>query len=194
MNGINLIPAHRRLHRSRRARRGIWIVVGTAYAAILLTVAVSVRLMWTTPGLALSEELDRAGREISDAQADQADLRRQLQRVAASLAAGQTVGTQPDWSILLSVMARQMGDDVVLDSFRLAGQGPAAGADGEPLPLASRPYTLQLSGMARDPLAVSNFVLRLERTGLFQRVTLGQSQRREVSGGEAVGFRIECRL
>jgi hypothetical protein len=53
---------------------------------------------------------------------------------------------------------------------------------------------LTLQGMGRSPAAVSQFVLRLERLGLFERVDLARSSRQNVGTIEANVFRIECLL
>src|SRR5205823_4177490 len=98
-------------------------------------------------------------------------------------------------SILLAVLADTLGDEVVFEKCALervipqappapaltpaaqAGKPatPALKAPKAPPPLPS--WTLRASGLGRDPQAVSQFILRLESSGLFDSVTLLKTSR-----------------
>ena len=51
---------------------------------------------------------------------------------------------------------------------------------------------LRLAGVGRSQAAVSQFVLRLEQLGLFDRVTLLDTRREPFGADSAVGFRAVC--
>ena len=53
---------------------------------------------------------------------------------------------------------------------------------------------LGLSGLGLSQAAVSQFVLKLERTGLFARVALIDTSRAALDRTDAIAFRIECSL
>jgi hypothetical protein len=55
-------------------------------------------------------------------------------------------------------------------------------------------FVLNIAGLARSQLAVSQFILRLEQTGLFDRVSLIDTARETFLGGPATGFKLECSL
>ena len=71
-----------------------------------------------------------------------------------------------------------------------AGVGAAA-----PNPAASRSgpdVLLEVVGIGRSQLAVSQHVLRLEQTGLFSKVNLIDTGREPFLNTNAIGFRIQC--
>src|SRR5665213_937838 len=115
--------------------------------------------------------------------------------------ADRQIAEQPDWSHLLGVLARQSGDQIVFNSCAV---GPNLQADASPAavpPAAKTPgsgasrtaLALTVSGFGRSQLAISQFVLRLEKTGLFARVAV-QTHRETYLGGEAVSFQLICSL
>jgi hypothetical protein len=137
--------------------------------------------------------------------------------VQSQLQASRIVAHQPDWSLLLAVLGTTTGEHVVLRGLRVqpaepaparardGGRAPAAQAAAVPpgpsaagrsvaaaAPAGESSFQLNLNGLARSPTAVSQFVLRLERAGLFGRVTLRDTGREPFLGGEAVSFRLEC--
>ena len=120
------------------------------------------------------------------------------------LSVNKAMGKQPDWSVLLVVLARELGDEIVLNECKLSlldtGKS-GSGGSAEPsdhsvkdIPLGQRRYRLDMSGFGRTQMAVSRFVLRLERIGLLEKVKLTKSNRRTFMTGKAVAFRIECAI
>ena len=53
---------------------------------------------------------------------------------------------------------------------------------------------LRLNGIGRQQKEIPKFTQRLEGMGLFERVTLLESQSRLLGETEVYGFRIECTL
>jgi hypothetical protein len=60
--------------------------------------------------------------------------------------------------------------------------------------LAQRRYGLKLSGFGRTQTSVSQFVLRLERIGIFESVRLLNSYRQAFLNDQAIAFSLECRI
>ena len=132
--------------------------------------------------------------------------RGELVRAAGELKSARAVGGQPDWGVLLTLLAENVGDDVVLEFCRLRPVGRAwnslrggrsydPGTAGQaPQALDDSPLLLELSGLGLSQTAVSGFILRLERTELFDRVRLIKSSRRAFLHKKAIAFQLECLL
>jgi hypothetical protein len=113
----------------------------------------------------------------------------------------------PDWSVLLDLVSELRQGQIV---FELCELGPAA--PPTPAPAAApappggtpestapartdvREYVLRLNGIGRQHKEILKFTQRLEGMGLFERVTLLESQSRLLEETEVYGFRIECTL
>ena len=129
-------------------------------------------------------------------------LRGRIGRAEARLTSGRAVGEQPDWSLLLAMLSSALGDETVLRSIRL--QAPpeaapgAAGSSGKPgradAARTLQPISLEVTGLGRTQQVVSEFVLRLEHTPLFETVRLVDTRREPFLNDHAVVFRIECVL
>jgi hypothetical protein len=123
------------------------------------------------------------------------------------------VAHQPDWSVLLGLLAQSLGEEIVLTSCKLESQPPTPDAPAPmPRPGAAAPapestaaaaalrepgarrYTLQISGIGRTQSSVSQFVLRLERLGLFERVTILKTARELFGEHDSIGFRLEATM
>lgn len=203
MNGVNLIPAQRRLNKSRRLWVKRWAIVVAAEAVMVVGVWVAC-LGWgrNTPDLR---------EELAAVQSKQARLKRSIELLsprirdgAESLKTAVQVYSRPDWSVLLAVLAQQMGDQLVLSRCRLwpqaggASSGPALAASEQVATVVTdyrtRRFRLELAGVARSQQSVSEFLLRLERSGLFDAVTLVNTHPAEFLSQSATGFEILCTL
>jgi len=211
---VNLIPAPRREARARRAHLRLLTVGLTAYAVFLLAGYVMCYAF-------SDEETEAAFRDMRDvaARARQSDeemrsLRAEIAQAKRELAAAQAVARHPDWSLLLAILTHAVPEEVVLRRCMLApveepdrekgGSQDSAGGlwsrqDGADPPGAlaaslNRSYRLEVGGFARTQAAVSSFVLRLEKIGLFDQVKLIKTSRRVFLEGQAVAFELECSL
>jgi Tfp pilus assembly protein PilN len=99
------------------------------------------------------------------------------------------VGKQPDWSILLALLASTLEDEIVLRSVRLVSGAAEEGDQRE----AGAP-NLDFAGLGQSQAAVSRFVLRLEEISLFRSVKLLDTRREPFLDGHAITFRVECVL
>jgi hypothetical protein len=133
----------------------------------------------------------------------------ELTLAEATLRASRSISEQPDWSALMALLAAKAGDEIVLKtclvrprdldhavaSPRSQGQGAVDGATGATQPPPAEPsMVLGLSGLGLSQAAVSQFILRLEGTRLFAKVTLIDTSRASFERMDVVGFRIECSL
>lgn len=183
--GVNLIPAPMLQQRTerRRARLGLSVTA----------VGLSILLIGTLGFLGLHAPLSAdAAMGESAVSAEQVNMLNQnvtatqLELVEAQrrLQGSRVLSERPDWSALLRLVALAAGEDVVLRNFSLGTTGPTIDAGA----------TLRLGGIARDPWTVSSFVLRLEGSGLFDRVTIESSGREPYGQKTATAFALRCEL
>jgi Tfp pilus assembly protein PilN len=198
MKSINLIPAARREAKRRRRQRNACIVACCAYG-VLLAAAVGVAhfVLAGEDGESLAARLAKTEGQIDHAQQQAAATRAELAAQKATLEADRTVAEQPDWSILLALLARTTGEDVVLRSVVVAppASAPSAAPTAKGKPTAAAPQVvLELSGVGQSQLAVSQHVLRLEQTGLFSKVTLLDTSREAYVNSNVIAFRLQCQF
>ena len=205
---INLIPVYRLAARAKRRRLAAWFIGGSVWGTALGVIYAICYLAWATPIRPLDDELTKAQSAIADMERTTASTKSQADELAQRIESGQAVVHQPDWSILLALFSDTLGDDVVLakcELKRIGGELPAPAAANAPVVKISAPpkkpaapelpsWQLLTSGMGRSPAAVSQFVLRLEATGLFDRVALVKTMREPFRNAEATAFTLECQL
>jgi len=198
---INLIPQPRRHAAAARTRVRRWTWGIASYAMVLLAAYVGCAAAYSVESDDHSLALEKTTRQINDMNNSNAALKPQLDEAHVKLAVARAMGDQPDWSLLLAIISSTVDDEIVLTNTKL---GAATGADAQPTtrPLGSdknlapisapSKMSLSLQGMGRSQAAVTQFVLRLERLGLFDRVDLAKSNRQTVGSTEANVFRIDC--
>ncbi len=197
MPGVNLIPVHRRAGRRRRQRVRRWISICSA-CALAAGVGIAACRFACGPGeRAVAEGLDKTAGRVALARQQIAELKQQLFESQRLLAASRVLADQPDWSLLLATVSGTLGEEIVLQSCDLKPEG-ASGGPGSLLRGATADpagrFVLALRGYGRSQAAVAQFVLRLERTGLFEQVQTVKIKREELLGREAVGFQLRCLL
>jgi len=130
-------------------------------------------------------------------------LREELSRTAARIGATnkrletcRLVHQHPDWSGLFRLIARERGEEVVLEGCDLrpvAPSGKATDAKAD-RPTIAAEYSLALTGLTRSQKSVSGYVLALEKTGLFESVQLVETRSRTEAQQQLVGFTVRCAL
>ena len=207
MNGINLIPAPRRAARRRRQHMCYCAAGCAAWALLSLAAAGFAHALWPSGDPRAAERLAEVTAEMQRTERAVAALHSQLAAARSTLRANQAIACQPDWSILLGLLGQQVGDNVVLKSCNVrTGARPVAPRRGEPRRVGGRPepepspaageapFVLEASAIAVDHASANRFVLRLEQTGLFSKVTLLDTAREPFFDRNAIAFRLECTL
>ena len=190
MQRINLIPKVRQRDRQRRVRVRLWIGVSLFYAATLAVVCLAYRGMSSSHDLtSLSAELAEKESELARIESQQKSLLPRLNEQKLILTAERSISDQPDWSLLLTYLADDvMGDQIVLSGCTLAPSAPGdktGAADADAL-------VFTLTGYALSTADVSQFILRLEQIGLFDKVTLARTNREPYLAGQAIAFEARC--
>jgi len=191
---VNLIPSPKRLAAQRRRRTRSWVAACAVYAAMLAAVYVSCRFRWGGNDLQ-GGEMARISADIDRYKGQRVAVKGAIMALRAKIDANNAVGQQPDWSILLALLARNLGSDVVLKHCELDLDRPGRAPDadqGDDSP--RRNFVLEVNGLGRTQTAVSAFVLRLEKAGLFDQVKLIRTSREDFMSGKAVSFQLACTL
>ncbi|HWB52844.1 MAG TPA: PilN domain-containing protein [Tepidisphaeraceae bacterium] len=200
---INLIPKARQAKAERRRRLRWWSGAWGIYAAALVLGAGMMYLRFSNVR-DLSAELDKQKHQITALQTESQQADSQLLEASQKLLSAKGLLEQPDWSQLMSILADLRGNDVVLEDIQLAltiQKVPAPVVDKKKQshgkaapPPSTTKWELQLTGHGKTPESVSQFVLRLERTDLFDRVNLLKTSSDPLGVGDATSFSIECPL
>ena len=189
MRSRNLIPPSRLFQRQTRRVLRRWVLIVAIYAGALLAGygvlqgRMNVGVHDGSGELQAASQVIAQGRKILDAQ------QRRLSAVLIEQAANRSVGHQPDWSILLSALAGELGDEVVFRGCRVecalpAGTGTAV----------NQQAAVKLDGLGKTQQSVSKFILRLEESGLFDQVKLVRTTREAMGDATAIAFQLTCSL
>jgi len=187
---VNLIPTPKMLAAERRKHTGRWIAACIAYVGMLCAVYMGCRMRWGGDGLQAGE-LAQISASITDHNRKIAAVKNASIALRAKIDANNAVGKQPDWSILLALLARNLGDDVVLKHCELdlgAGESAPVGTKRR------KKFVLKITALGRTQTAVSTFILRLENTGLFTEVKRTKTSLETFMAGKAVAFELDCTL
>lgn len=213
---INLVPRSRRLAKHRRKRKRLWVTIITAYSVLVVSAITGSRLLHVFDSRAVATQIETLESQIQKASEDAKSLRAQIRQVKDTWETANVVNSQPDWSLLLALIADVGQDHIMLSSCELAAAAadessraemPATPATASPsaptTPTAAAPthssaaWTLNLSGRARSQSAVSQFVLRLEQLTLFEQVRLVETRREPSNDARAdthFVFLITCTM
>jgi len=192
MKNINFIPAYRRVARRDRRKLTRWITVGAAYLVLVAGGTAACYAVWSVGGATLAGELEKTKAQIQMTNGELRSMRTELEAKEKALRAEQAAIDQPDWSLLLAMLARSMGDGLVLTQCELrpvaAGHAPAA----EPETTAS--FSLQVAGYGKTLPGVLRFAQELERSGVFDQIRLVKTDPEKFLAGTAVRFQMECTM
>lgn len=208
---VNFVPAPRRISRQRQSRIKLWIAITCAYSVVLAVVFAVFQSMAGSAVENVDQELGQVSSDIQSTNQNISEVLPSLTESRLTLQASRAVGNQPDWSVLMALVASRLNERVVLSHCSLTpqrtgtdsssptavriGRGPAAKTQGAANQNSGPDFfNLDVRGLARTQAALSTFVLELEQAGLFAKVVLQDAQRVEFAKGEAIQFQIVCTL
>lgn len=191
MISANLLPMPRQrlLARQDRARR--WAVAIAIYAGFLACLWIGSRSYVAQEQSGLERRVRASEAEKAGVESALSVLRQKTAKVQASLTTARSIAGHPDWSVLLSLVANLRGAEIEIERIAL---GPRK-SDGKPVPgKSSKGIWVRVSGLGKDHQAVAQFALRLEGSGLFDRVGLSDASKSASEPGGFVGFEIEAQI
>jgi len=204
MGDVNLIPPARIARKQRKSKIRLWTVICGIYLLSLTVLALSAHAFWRDTDEFVMEELTFAAQRIEGYNATISELQKNLATIHMELEAKKVIDCQPDWAKLLVLIGHELQEEIVLKEFQLVAASKSSGnakndvqdvsSSSPDVFLAERQYTLELSGFGRTQTSASQFVLRLEQMEMFDTVELVNSRRQKFFDGEAVVFKIECRI
>lgn len=201
---VNLIPREYRERRVVLMRVRRWLVgsvvlssvVGVAWAVMASRVVEN--RQWLAGQLVSARaDAEEKARLVSEAQSSHsAALRR--------LASARAVAGHPDWSVLLALLARARGEGLVLERVEVRPvvkaepkNEPDDNGQGTGTSVASRSeptYQLDIRGVAESQSLVAQYLLSLERIGLFESVRLRETKPRTIGARGVVEFGVDCAI
>lgn len=213
MSTVNLIPASRRAARRHATQRRRWTVACSLYGLAIGTAWIALASHGgaaSTAQARLADEQrrrDDAGRLLRQAQS-------QVQAATRTVEAAKVVRGNPNWGVVLRLVARALPDDMLLDRCAikpitaaeaaaypaLVRSKPADKPDkSRPSQAANAPspvvgYAVLIGGVAPNPTSATGYVLRLQECGLFDGVVLKEVRGRTVRGVDGAAFSVECLL
>lgn len=191
MIGVNLIPQSLRQARRHRRRIAGWTVGGGIYALTLLFACVVARSLYLADTHALDQQTAELIHRIATADQNSRLLKSQLAELQAQSQTARAIADQPDWSLLLGVLANTMDDQLVLRELRLAPEKNSKTAVADALS-GPQEYSLVIRGLGGNSTAVAKFVSHLEETNFFDEVKLSHTGREPFRTGMAESFDLEC--
>ncbi len=207
MKCFNLMPAPRRQAKACRARVRQWLAVGVAFVGMLVMICITCHRTWGVGPDPLADEIRQTADRIAASGRTISELQGQLVASRWKLDTFRGIGRQPDWSVLLTLLADGLGDEVVLkncelDEIVIPVERTAPKRGESQIITTSRledkagrtAFVLRVAGFGRSQTAVSLFVLRLERSGVFDNVRIVSTIREPFLNAKATAFRLECRL
>jgi len=216
VKSINLIPAYYLQARRRKVRTRAWFTICCVYAGLLGLTSLGMQMAWGSGDRAVADEVARVTRDVEQTAKALTAIQPELGEAQMQLEASRAVAVQPDWSVLLALMGKMRGPSIVLERSTLTpillaneakpvmmlgakpGGATAANASlkkpAEPARPKAMNCKIEMSGLGRTQSDVSQFVLRLEQTGLFNRVKLVETNLSKFNNEAAVAFRLECMM
>lgn len=204
---VNLLPTSVLAARSRRKAACGWGVLCAVAFISSGAWAIQNRSQVGDGGRELTRLLGERSRSVESFKLQISKSALAMTSVQRELAVSERIRSNPEWSRLISLLGRYVGDGAVVESCRLTEAAmPAASRTTTPptstpgaLPAkkdqpAHPGYILSLSGAAKDQDRVSAIVLAMEESGLFTQTTLVHMRRRSLLRGEAIGFEIRAEL
>jgi Fimbrial assembly protein (PilN) len=195
MMRINLLPTARRDALARLIRVRRWTVSLGTGTAVLAVVLAGARAAWPDERTRLRTEQTALEAMRDDLMAQVSSLKIEVRQKSEALRAASKIGDEPDWSILLALVADRTQRHIVLTSLSLE---PSERSPDTPAstPTSSEPPSraLVLDGVGTSAHQVSLFSVRLEQLGLFERVVIEKSERSQTGQLGSIAFTIRCRL
>jgi Tfp pilus assembly protein PilN len=183
--GVDLTPVSRRNSRRLKGVLRIWgaSIIGVFAAVVGSCIFASVAAAGHE---ATSRQLIEANQKVTTLQKQSNEIRRQLTQLAALQKEALAISDQPDWSILMRLLAGRLDAHSSLRSLKLEKIAAKPPLDAG--------YELTINGVAPSATAVSALALRLQSLGLFDSVSLVRTMRSGSADVSTVTFDMACSL
>ncbi|WP_432798847.1 hypothetical protein [Poriferisphaera sp. WC338] len=187
---VNFIPPHYRIKRLIHIRIRQWIVAVSVYSILLVAAWVMFTFSWGQSVHEIEDQLADVNQQVSATEEAIKSIKPRVLQAKANLAATNMIGEQPDWSMLLDLLAGLLDENTVLTSCELTPEKHTKFGDMVEI----SQYNLKLVGLSRTLTASYDYVVRLKNCGMFDEIQPGKTRKRPFADGEATEFTIECMI
>lgn len=196
---VNLIPRAHLEQRRASTRVARWGVCCGVLACAVATAWIVTSSRVVDNREELAAQLASAKRTAEEKERLVADTRAAHSAAIRRLESARAVAGHPDWSVLLALLARARGDGLVLDRVEVrpiaridpqaqTGLGRTGVATAERVEAG---YQLDLRGVGESQSTVTQYLLSLERTGIFESVRLRETRPRTIGARGVVEFGLD---
>lgn len=194
MNDLNLLPTPIKVRLHQRRRLTFWVKGAGALAAIGILVSLGAGVYLSDLDTPVRDELNTVQAMINKLEASEAAALQQITTVTHELVVAEDIAGQPNWSVLLSVLAAGLDEGAYLERIDTALVMDAGVTIAPPTKAASGPYRVTVSGISLVQADATKYALFLEQCGLFDSVRLVATRPRPDVDASAVGFEILCAI
>ena len=195
---INLIPYYRRNARIQRVHLRQWGAACGTYCVLALAIAVILLTQTNTNAVeGLEASIADANMEVQARSERVGGLQTRVNEAARLHAATRVRYPQPDWSLLLGLFKACGSEAILLDGFEVLPRfAEEAEGNSANIHILETPpaFSVNVAGWSESQRSVTDYILTLERTELFESITITESSRQSFRTGDAIRFHIEALL
>lgn len=205
---LNLLPPQRRSMIRLHRRLHVWMLLAVVYS--IGTLGACIALAAGEPVVDRHEalELTVLTRETDALKEETSRHRKEIAEQNRVKQGADLVRNHPDWSILLDLLAATRGEDVVVEGLDVkpldvvktsttpGADQPKPDAGGKAIGKPAHPsaFDVRLTGFARTQTSVTEFADRLQKSDVFDLVTLERSSAKASRSLSVIEFTILCHL
>lgn len=192
MTHPNLLPASIKDQMIQRRRLLIWIRSAGALAVLGVIACVVAGVYLGDLDTPVREELRSVQSVINQLEASEASALARIATVTHELGVAEDIAGQPNWSVLLGVLAAGLNEGAYLERIETALVLAPDVQIAPPSKAASGPYRVRITGISLLQGDATRYALYLEQCRLFDSVRLVATRPRPDVDAQAVGFEIAC--
>lgn len=177
IRAVSLIPIPTLLRRRKERHIRMWAVVCLGTGLLGVATTAGSRSLASSPEAATREDVSQAKAALDALVVHKDEMLADAAKADMTRRAASRAANHPDWSILLAFISDQCADRVTLSSFTLEPNEDGSGFD------------VHIDGVGLTQHDVSQFVLGLERSGVFQTTRLNGAGG---ASSEGVVFSATC--
>ncbi len=194
MNHPNLLPKPIKERLIQKRRLMLWLRSAGIVCALGIMGCVAAGVYLGDMDAPVRERLLEVNSVINQLDASEAAAWTRIETVTHELGVAEDIAGQPDWRILLDVIAAGLSDGDYLEQIQTALVLDRDQKVAPPSKAASGPYRVTIRGVTMLQGDATRYAVYLEKCRLFDSVRLVATLPRPDIDGSAVGFEIACEI
>ncbi|MFI4872278.1 MAG: hypothetical protein ACIAQ0_00250 [Phycisphaerales bacterium JB058] len=194
MSQPNLLPQSIKVKVAQRRRLIVWlksVAVVAVFGVVGCVVAGAYLGDLKSP---VRDELDSVRSVINKLEASEAAAWTRIETVTHELGVAEDIAGQPNWNVLLGVLAAGLNDGAYLEQIETSLVMDEGVDVAPPSRAASGPYRVRVTGISLMQGDATRYALYLENCRLFDSVRMVGTLPRPDVDPNAVGFEILCTI